>query len=537
MATPPLLARLHAAGIMAGWVSGGVSLRALRSAPDAPADGTSSALQDAQRDPQPLRDWLAAAARALGAHALWTSPLSEEQRGLWIAGSSASGDQAQLIELTLRWLPGDGEPPTMDAVVALARRHPMLAALVLPGHDEPLLCFTEPAPVPARTLLDLRHLDALAAAAALRCALQAHALRPFAMHREPGLRVLQVLEPGGGVVMQLVRHHLVSDGWSLGLILRDLSAIDAAFRQGRPVPVPQHWLVYAEHACRQRAGATEERACTQSSAVARALSGRRVTTFAPGSGAQRPDVLRKVLDGRPVYALARRLRATPFSVACALFSLTLGWQLGRRELVFATDVSTRCSSELEACVGTFVNRAVLALEVPPEGSLQAYVEEVAARVQAAAEGGGVPYAQTVRALRRLGGEHGPALPDVVFGMHAEPRHAPFRHLGRPELVALDTVCVHQPMSFYLSAEGERLHLELRHDSAVVPGSTARLAAQGLDAVLTTLGAEEQGDLAALRRVVNACLRPGSFGRHFRGLRPTAVAPEQPILAGGADDLP
>ncbi len=559
MSVDALLARLLAGGIMVRWGPEGVSLRAVPAVSGAPATGRLELLAAAREGAAALAAELAGLAEGIGAQelhlatlseeqrVLWTAAttledaqaqlieltlrwrpgdgaapvsythlqelhlatLSEEQRVLWTAATTLEDAQAQLIELTLRWRPGDGAAPDADAVAALARRHPMLSALFLPGADEPLLCFPRPAPPPGESVLDLRHLDAAVAQTALGQALRAHALRPFALDREPALRVLSVLEPGGGRVVQLVRHHLVSDGWSLALMLRDLAGLVASLRAGRPVALEYQPLAYAEHACRQRlVDAQDPGAADREAAVLiNRLQGRRLRTLALPSGAPHPQVLRRALDARSAQALARQQRLPLFAVSCGLFALVLAWQLGRSNLVFVIDVSTRMRTELESCVGTFVNRAPLVIDLPQEGSLAAFLSALHNQVREVSAQGGVPFGRVLRALRADAGET--PRPDVVFGMHAEPRHAPYRALGQAELVPLQEVRLHQPLSFYLTVQDELLHLELRHDAACFGEAAARQLAQGFEVALAHCeanGAETAASLTMLRQTVTAATR-------------------------------
>lgn len=509
MSVDALLARLLAGGIMVRWGPEGVSLRAVPAVSGAPATGRLELLAAAREGAAALAAELAGLAEGIGAQELHLATLSEEQRVLWTAATTLEDAQAQLIELTLRWRPGDGAAPDADAVAALARRHPMLSALFLPGADEPLLCFPRPAPPPGESVLDLRHLDAAVAQTALGQALRAHALRPFALDREPALRVLSVLEPGGGRVVQLVRHHLVSDGWSLALMLRDLAGLVASLRAGRPVALEYQPLAYAEHACRQRlVDAQDPGAADREAAVLiNRLQGRRLRTLALPSGAPHPQVLRRALDARSAQALARQQRLPLFAVSCGLFALVLAWQLGRSNLVFVIDVSTRMRTELESCVGTFVNRAPLVIDLPQEGSLAAFLSALHNQVREVSAQGGVPFGRVLRALRADAGET--PRPDVVFGMHAEPRHAPYRALGQAELVPLQEVRLHQPLSFYLTVQDELLHLELRHDAACFGEAAARQLAQGFEVALAHCeanGAETAASLTMLRQTVTAATR-------------------------------
>lgn len=503
MIPPLLLTTLHRGGIIVACDSGGLLMRCL-------SDSVSlGLLEQARSDAPSLRAWFAAMAACLGADRLVTAPLSSEQLRLWFLGEAGSGEGAQLIELSLRFRPGKAMPPPQSALPMLASRHEMLSALILEGSDGPLQCFPTPPCPPHLYCLDLRHLDSSSAARATAAALRSHAARALHMDREPGLRCLHILEPDGAVVVQLVRHHLVSDGWSLGLLLESLKEVVEGLRAGCPLPAPSRQSLYAEHACRQRL----ELADGAANATAERLRGKRLQMLPASSQQGRGAVLRRTYDRGAVQRRARAIRQTEFSVAAGLFALALGSLLGQPEVAIIVDVSTRQSTAVERCIGTFVNRAALLIELPTEGPMQPFLAEVASLIRAASDQGGVPYDRLVKLLTQARGSgHGPMF-DVLFGMHAEPRHAPYRQLGDVELLALDDISIHLPVSFYLTVEGAQLHLELLYDDTCLGRSAAQSLSDMFDGAIAALDSD---DVATVRRSFRKAEPQGGRFRDFAG---------------------
>ena len=78
------------------------------------------------------------------------------------------------------------------------------------------------------------------------------ALRPFDLARGPLLRTLLLRRDEGDWALILSMHHIVSDGWSMGVLISEVGALYAAFLAGRPSPLPKLAIQYADFAAWQR---------------------------------------------------------------------------------------------------------------------------------------------------------------------------------------------------------------------------------------------------------------------------------------------
>lgn len=499
-----VLARLHRAGIAIGWDAEGLTLRALASAL-APA-----LAEEAKRGIEGLRALLAEEARALGAQRVWTAPLSREQERLWFRRAVSEARDSLLIVLALRFASDAPAPPYPDALAVAAARHPVLGALFRDGPGEPYMLFTEPPRAPEELVVDLRGLTPAAARPVLDRALLADVHRPLDLAQTPGLRTLRVFEPGGAVVLQITRHHLVSDGWSLGLLLRDIAEAARLLRAGRPPAPRQRALLYAEHACRQRAPRPDR------SALPTALRGRSLRMLGSRQSGGRAHVLRGLLEAGTVSEVCRQRRLTHFAVTCGVFALVLGAVLSRREVAFGIDVSTRDRPELETCIGTFVNRVPLLIEPPTEGPLGAYLDAIGAQASRAAADGAVPFEDLVAAADPPRDDAYDPLIDIIFGLHAEPRHAPYRHLGPVAPIEVEDAATHVPLSVYLTADGPSFYTEIRYDDGYISGAAVRGFLRAFGAAISALGDAPRDDVAALRRRAIAALRlPTRAGARLR----------------------
>ncbi|TWV53937.1 hypothetical protein FRZ03_08210, partial [Streptomyces misionensis] len=179
-------------------------------------------------------------------------PLSPAQQRLYFLDRLDPGAATYLLPAAWR-LTGPLDLPALRAAVTrLTARHEQLRT-VFPEHEG--IPHQRILP-PAADCLDV--VDATAPPGAERegrLAAAAHtaALRPFDLAREPAFRATLVRAADDDHVLVLGMHHIVSDGWSLGLIVRDLTELYLAETGGRPADLPELPLDYADYAFWQRA--------------------------------------------------------------------------------------------------------------------------------------------------------------------------------------------------------------------------------------------------------------------------------------------
>ncbi|MFD5186418.1 amino acid adenylation domain-containing protein, partial [Streptomyces sp. NPDC058372] len=195
-------------------------------------------------------------------------------------------------------------------------------------------------------------------------AVRREAARPFDLRTGPLLRVLLLRRAEHEHVLVLAMHHIVTDGWSMGVVTRELAALYEAAVAGREARLPALPLQYPDFAAWQRDRSVAEDEMTH---WTRALAG--LEPLALPTDRPRPAV-RTSAGALHTFevpdALAGRLRAAGRSEGASLFmTLTAVTQLllsrwtGQRDVAVGTAVSGRDRTELEGLVGFFVNTLVL----------------------------------------------------------------------------------------------------------------------------------------------------------------------------------
>ncbi|MFJ4474305.1 non-ribosomal peptide synthase/polyketide synthase [Streptomyces xanthochromogenes] len=370
------------------------------------------------------------------------APLSHAQQRLWFLDRFEPGSTEHTVLSVLR-LTGPLDRAALNtALDGLVARHESLRTTFAEHDGQARQIIHPPAPVDLRTqdCADPGALDAL---------VESEAARPFDLATGPLLRARLARLIGGDTeehVLVLAVHHIVTDGWSMGILGRDLGELYAAALDRRPPELPTPALRYADHAAWQRA--RTEGAEADLDHWRRALDG--VTPLELPTDRPRPAV--RTRDGALVTftlpaALTDRLRARGREADATLFmtlltacQILLARWSDQQDIAVGTVTAGRERPELHDVVGMFVNTLVLRARVRPELSFHDLLAEVRGTVLEAVSHQDVPFERVVDAvqperdtsrtplfqvmvaLHNLGAE-APALP----GLTVEPVTPPVRH--------------------------------------------------------------------------------------------------------------
>jgi amino acid adenylation domain-containing protein len=356
----------------------------------------------AERDPAPIApvaregEWL---------------PLSFAQQRLWLVEQMASESRVYNQPLGFR-LAGRLDAAALgQALTELVRRHAVFRTRFVDRDGVPGQVIDPPRPVP----LPLVDLSARADRAdALRGIVREQARQLFDLGSGVLLRVVLVRLADDEHALVGSMHHITNDGWSSSILFREVAELYHAFSQGRPSPLAEPVLQYADYAVWQRAWLTPEREAAQLDHWRRRLDALPPlhlatdrTRAADGTdGETQTFSLTPELSGG-VRRLSRALGATPFMTLLAAFNVLLHWQGRGDEVVVGTDVANRnVRAETEGMIGFFVNQLVLRTSLAGNPDFRALVGRVREETLAAYDHQDVPFDRVVEALqpKRAAGE-------------------------------------------------------------------------------------------------------------------------------------
>jgi len=295
-------------------------------------------------------------------------PLSFAQQRLWFVDQMQPGSPFYNIPIALSLSGRLVRPAFAAAIAEIVRRHEALRTTFAIVDSEPV---QRVAPAAARFPLwevDLAALpDGRREAEAARLA-RAEGLLPFDLARGPLLRATLVRLDAGLHQALFTLHHIVSDGWSTAVVTRELAALYSAFVAGRPSPLPEPELQYADYARWQRDWLGGEAFDVLADYWRRELADAPQRLDLPADrprpgvmsarGGTRARLMPPSLGGQ-IEALARAESATPYMVVLAAGAALLGGLAGVDDLVIGSDLAGRNRGETEGTVGFFINQLAL----------------------------------------------------------------------------------------------------------------------------------------------------------------------------------
>ncbi|HEY2291502.1 MAG TPA: condensation domain-containing protein, partial [Thermoanaerobaculia bacterium] len=291
------------------------------------------------------------------------------------------------------------------ALAEIVRRHESLRT-VFREHDGHPTQEIRPAGDFRVLLIDLGGLATSEAEQEASRQIQEGAQRPFDLASGPLLRASLFRVGAEQHLFLLTMHHIVSDGWSIGIFFKELSELYGAFAQGGPSPLRELPIQYVDFAIWQRDWLSGDRLEEELAYWRKQLAGlppllslptdRPRPTILSGRGAVYEFALQ---DGTGLSAIARRNKTTLFAVALSLFNVLLSRYSGRTDLVVGVPTANRTRIEIEGLIGFFVNTLVLRADLsgtPTFGELVQRTTEVSLQAFAHQD---LPFEKVVEALQ------------------------------------------------------------------------------------------------------------------------------------------
>ena len=294
-------------------------------------------------------------------------PLSFAQERLWFLDQLEPGNPVYNFPVALR-LRGSLDVATLGrSLNEVVRRHESLRTTFLAVGGQPVQVISASVDLPL-PVVDLRKCAASEREQATRRRIDEEARWFFDLTRGPLLRTTLLRLGDEDHVLLLTMHHIVYDGWSMGVLARELAAFYEAFSLGRPSEFPELPVQYADFAIWQRKrlrGAFldkhlaywRERLDGAPPSLTLPIDHRR-----PVAQTYRGAIQSLVLSlrlSKLLKELSWREGATLFMVLLAAFKTLLHRQVGQDDIVIGAPIAGRNSVEIERLIGFFLNTLVL----------------------------------------------------------------------------------------------------------------------------------------------------------------------------------
>ncbi len=393
------------------------------------------------------------------------------------------------------------------ALSELVSRHETLRTTIAEIDGEPVQV-VHPAASRALPAVDLRRLGAERRRREARRLAAGEARRRFNLSAGPLSRACLVRLGERQHALLLTLHHAVADGWSVGVMVRELAALYEAFAAGRASPLAPLPVQYADWAAWQRGWLRGEALASRLAYWRRQLAGvppleLPADRARPAVQSFRGEVVRGRLPADGPRSLARRCDATLFMVLLAAFQALLARFAGQRDVCVGTPVAGRDRPEVEGLVGCFVNTLALRTDLGGEPTVAQLVRRVRRVTLEALAHQHAPFERVVEELTRGDGaiERSLSRPPL-FQVLLAFQNTPAERLSVGDLtlepMTIDSTSAKFELALDVAEDERGLAAALEYNADLFDATTARRLFDGLRILLDAAGADPERPIGRLR---------------------------------------
>jgi amino acid adenylation domain-containing protein/FkbM family methyltransferase len=335
-------------------------------------------------------------------------PLSFAQQRLWFIAQQIK-ELGRAYHIFYGWqLQGRLDRRALrQALDRIVTRHEALRTTFISIDDEPWQRITRPEESSFH-LLEHDLLGSPSAASDLDSLVREEASTGFDLENGPLVRGRLIRTGQKDHALLISMHHIVSDGWSMGIFINELSELYGAFARGEDDPLPALDVQYADYAVWQRKWMGGELLRKQGKFWETNLAGAPALLELPMdhsrpakqdySGGWVKFVLEKELT-RDLRDLSKRCGTTLYMTLLAGWATVLSRLSGQEDIVIGTPVANRGQVETEALIGFFVNMLAIRVDLSESPSVGELLRRVKAQTLSAQENQDIPFEQVVDIAR------------------------------------------------------------------------------------------------------------------------------------------
>jgi amino acid adenylation domain-containing protein len=433
-------------------------------------------------------------------------PLSFSQRQLWFLDRLAPGNPFYNNPAAIGLYGNLDVAALQRSLTEVVRRHEALRTVFESVDGEPRQLVRPAGPV-SLPVTDLAGLPEQQRAERARQAARADAHAPFDLARGPLLRseLLRLAAEEHHWLLNV--HHIVADGWSIGILVREVAALYRSYLRGEPSPLPEPAVQYPDYALwqhrRLRGGELERQLGYWTERLAGAPTLLALPTDRPRPAVQRYSggYHTVPVDAELVRGLrstAEDGRATLFMVLMAALSVLLWRYSGQLDVCVGTPFANRDRAELEGMIGHFVNTVVVRSQLDAEQDFATLLAQVRDSVLDAYAHPDLPFDQLVEAINpERHTSHSPLF-QVMLVMQNMPR-------GQLELPGLalrplptSTDAARFDLAVEASEDGDRLALTFEFNTDLFDSATIARMADHFVRLLGQVAADPSRPVGRLR---------------------------------------
>ncbi|MBX8474274.1 amino acid adenylation domain-containing protein [Pseudomonas cichorii] len=425
-------------------------------------------------------------------------PMSFAQQRLWFLAQMEGASEAYHMPAGLRLRGVLDASVLQSALDRVVERHEVLRTRFVPHATEQAVQVIDT----PRTGFTLKHIDLSAQAdAELQMQTLAHqeALAPFDLERGPLVRGTLIRLGETEHVLLVTLHHIISDGWSIGVLTREVAALYDALRQGHADPLPPLALQYADYAAWQRRWLTGEVLEKQSRYWKETLADAPALLTLPTdrprpaeqsySGASLPVSFDEDLT-QALKALGQRHGTTLYMTVMSAWAALLSRLSGQDEVVIGSPMANRTRAEVEPLIGFFVNTLAIRVDTSGQPDVGSLLAQVKARTLAAQRHQDLPFEQVVEIVNPFRSlSHTPIFQAMLSWQDTGVGQAALGELQLEDLGLLNDIAKFD-LSLDLGENNGRLSGNLEYATALFDEATAQRYLGYLERILRAMAADD-----------------------------------------------
>jgi amino acid adenylation domain-containing protein len=431
-------------------------------------------------------------------------PLSFAQQRLWFLDRLEPGCHAYNMPGAVRISGLLDQAALEKSLEEIVRRHETLRTTFPLRGGKPVQAIAAPAPLNL-PVTDLRELPLGEREAQLDEIMTREAHEPFDLARGPLLRIKLVRPADDEHVLLVTMHHIVSDGWSLDLFLKELATLYQAYREGAESPLPQLPIQYADFASWQRNWLQDEKLGSLLAYWVKQLKGAPPVELPTDhlrpaarsyNGAKQSVMLPQSLTDN-LKRLSREEGVTLFMVLAAAFKVLLYRYSGQMDIVIGTVSANRNQAEIEELIGFFVNPLVLRTNLSETRTCRALLGKIRETVIDACTHQDLPFEKLVEELQPERDASRTPLFQVMLAQQ-KPLMPELESAGvcfRP--LEVDTTTAKFDLILYFAEADQELRLTLEYSTDLFEAATARRMLGHLQTLLEGAVANPDAEISEL----------------------------------------
>ncbi|KAF9929797.1 hypothetical protein BGZ67_006135 [Mortierella alpina] len=329
---------------------------------------------------------------------------------------------------------------------------------------------------------------------------------PFDLEKGPLIRARLARTSEDEFVFMLTQHHIVSDGWSMGVLIRELSELYSSFCVGGQDPLEPLDVQYPDYAAWQRCWLAGDRLEEQGAYWRKNLAGSPVSIDLPTdrprpaeqsfAGAVVPISFNAQLS-QALKSLSQKHGTTTFMTALAAWSAVLSRLSGQDDIVIGTPSANRNHQQVEQLIGFFVNTLALRVDLSGEPSVEQLLERVRQTTVSAQAHQDLPFEQVVEIAQPPRRMDQTPLFQVMFSWQNDDMGSLLMPHLEATLEELNYEIVKFDLELELYEHNDEIHGSLMYSTALFDASTIERQVGYLEAMLRAMTTDVSQSIEAV----------------------------------------